>query len=613
MTSTPSVIGALRVVLGADTAQLDSAFKDTIDKAAKFGKQLATVGGVAAGAFNAVGAAVAAAIAGSLSSIDQLGKTAQQIGVPVEKLSELKFAAEQSGVSLGTLAQGFKDLAGKMSEAVGDKQSGPARAFAAIGVAVTDAAGKLRASDQVMLDVADRFKGLKDDAGKTTLAVQMFGEAGAQMIPMLNRGRDGISELTSEARSLGVVIDADTAAAAARFTNNLKEMGKAKDSLATVLSARLAPALERLSEQFVGYVRNVAKSEETTAFLVGSFKVLASTIQFVATGLDILGIAWSRMRQKLTESETPELAAERWASMWSAIRESGRAGLKENEIIWSGWTTTVSRAVAESTKAASPLIESANQMAERLAVARAELTALVNAPTQDFAAKMIAIQAAVKQGIIPVSQEIGMTNQVLAQMRTEARATLDELVNAPLETYANKMAAVRAALQDGTINMREFGKTTKQINEQNVEHMHALASAVSSALTTIFGKSKAAAIAAAVINTAQAVTKNLAQYPMPLGGVMAGLAVATGAAQIAAIKSANVNGGGSVPRSVPTAPTPSEPASGSGAGAGGLNQTLTVTGLDAGQLFGGEAVRRLADKLLDYQRNGGRVVLGGLS
>jgi hypothetical protein len=109
------------------------------------------------------------------------------------------------------------------------------------------------------------------------------------------------------------------------------------------------------------------------------------------------------------------------------------------------------------------------------------------------------------------------------------------------------------------------------------------------------------------------VTKNLSQYPMPYGGVMAGLALATGAAQIAAIKSTNLGGGGSAPRSVPSAPAPPTDGGGGGAGGGGLQQTLTVTGMDANQLFGGEAVRRLAERLLDYQRNGGRVVLGGIS
>lgn len=608
MSSTPSIIGALRVVLGADTAQLDTAFKAATEKVDKFGSRMTKAAVVAGAAFASIGAAVGAAVGKSLAEVDNLGKLAQKIGVPVEQLSALKHAADQSGVSLDMLGQGFRDLAQKMSEAAGDNASGPARAFAAIGVAVTDAAGKLRASDQVLLDVADKFAGLRDGAAKTTLAVQMFGESGAQMIPLLNEGRAGIGRMTDEARALGLVIDGETAAAAARFMTNLSELRKAKDQLVTVVAARLTPALEKLSDQFLAYVRDAAKSEETTSLLTGSFKALVTIVSAVSTGFTVLGIVWRRLKDSLAKPETTEEAAANFWKMWDDIKGAMGKGSQDVREIWNGWGAIVSRSSTETAKAMAPMIESSRQMGERLAIARAELTALIASPTADFAQKMVAIQQALERGIIPMSQQISMTNQVLAQMRTEARATLDELVNAPLETYATKMAAVRAALQDGTLSMREFGAVTKKINQENVDHMDALASAVASSLTAIFGKSKTAAIAAAIINTAQAVTKNLAQYPQPFGGIMAGLALATGTAQIAAIKSTNLGSGGSAPRAAPAAPTPAPTATSEG---GGLNQTLTVTGLNTGDLFGGDAVRRLAEKLLDYQRNGGRVVLGG--
>ncbi|HRY04515.1 MAG TPA: phage tail tape measure protein, partial [Beijerinckiaceae bacterium] len=585
MTSTPAVIGALRVVLGADTAQLESAFKDAVDKADKFGKAMSVAAGGAVAAVAAIGAAVGAAVVGSLSSIDKLAKTAQQIGVPVEQLSALKFAADQSGVSIDTLGQGFKDLATKMTEAVGDNQSGPARAFAALGVAVTDAQGKLRDSQAVFLDVADRFSKVRDGANKTALAVQMFGDSGARMIPLLNQGSDGIARLGDEAKSLGLIIDSNTAAAAERFMTNLEQLRKSKDALVQIISARLAPTLDRLSERFATYVKDAAKSEEVTSLLTGSFKVLVSALEVVSTGINILGIIWKRFKESIASPETTDQAVAGHLSMWEEIKAAAFGGMKEIQAIWNGWAPTVTKAADQTVKAMAPMIESGKQMAERLAIARAELNALVSAPTDEFAQKMIAIEQATKKGIIPLSQNIALTNQVLGQMRTEARAVLDELVNAPLETYSAKVKAIGDAYADNIIKQREFAKMMKSVNDQNVENMQALASAVSSALTTIFGKSKAAAIAAAVINTAQAVTKNLAQYPMPFGGIMAGLAVATGAAQIAAIKSSSLSGGGSAPRSVPSAAAPSDTSDpGAGAG-GGLNQTLTVQGLDAGALF----------------------------
>src|SRR5690606_38527124 len=60
------------------------------------------------------------------------------------------------------------------------------------------------------------------------------------------------------------------------------------------------------------------------------------------------------------------------------------------------------------------------------------------------------------------------------------------------------------------------------------------------ALGKMFGDSKEFAIAEAIINTAQAITKTLAQYgATPWGLAAAGVAAASGAAQIATIARTN--------------------------------------------------------------------------
>jgi hypothetical protein len=89
--------------------------------------------------------------------------------------------------------------------------------------------------------------------------------------------------------------------------------------------------------------------------------------------------------------------------------------------------------------------------------------------------------------------------------------------------------------------------------------------------------------------------------PLLGGSFAAASALATGA-MIKQIASQQFGGGAktaNVSTAAPTAPQ--------GANAG---QTLTVQGLDSGALFSGDAVSDLADRLLDFQRDGGRVVLG---
>ena len=68
------------------------------------------------------------------------------------------------------------------------KGTGPAAdAFGRLGVSVTDANGKVRETDQVMLDLADKFQQMPDGTEKAALASQIFGERlGSELIPMLN-------------------------------------------------------------------------------------------------------------------------------------------------------------------------------------------------------------------------------------------------------------------------------------------------------------------------------------------------------------------------------------------------------------------------------------------
>jgi hypothetical protein len=40
-----------------------------------------------------------------------------------------------------------------------------------------------------------------------------------------------------------------------------------------------------------------------------------------------------------------------------------------------------------------------------------------------------------------------------------------------------------------------------------------------------------------------------------------------------------------------------------------MNQTISVQGISSSDLFSGDAVRTLIDRLIDAQRNGARIVL----
>jgi ribosomal protein L12E/L44/L45/RPP1/RPP2 len=137
-------------------------------------------------------ASFAAMIKGSIDAADEINKLSQKIGISVEALSTLRFAAELSDVSLDTLRIGIK----KLSQGITEASTGTGKAaevFAALGIEVKTATGALVPTETVLLKVAEVFAGLEDGAVKSALAVELFGRSGLDLIPFLNQGADGIA------------------------------------------------------------------------------------------------------------------------------------------------------------------------------------------------------------------------------------------------------------------------------------------------------------------------------------------------------------------------------------------------------------------------------------
>jgi hypothetical protein len=283
-----SIIGALRVVLGADTAALDKGLDDSRTKLGQFASDIAATGAIIGAAITAAYGAVALGINNTLKSMDELNKQSQKIGIPVEQLSALKLAADLSDVSMEQLGVGVGKLSKNMVEAAGKPTSEAANAFRALGVNVKDANGKLLPTQDVLLSLADKFSGLKDGAGKTAAAMAIFGKSGADLIPLLNAGRDGIQGMIDNAQKFGVVIDGPTAAAAEKFRDTLTMLGAAKDGVIVKLTAFLLPALQQFADRMLAGASNADKQASKLSFLKTAFEGLARGMLLVADNFKIV-------------------------------------------------------------------------------------------------------------------------------------------------------------------------------------------------------------------------------------------------------------------------------------------------------------------------------------
>lgn len=315
------VIGALRVVLGADTAALDKGLKDAQGSLASFARDMAAIAAgikfekILTSAFDSI----AHSIKLGIEEADKLGKMSQSIGIPVEELSKLKYAAELSDVSLGTLSTSMGQLNKNMVAVAGGGGRQAAAAFKAMGIEVKNTDGSLKTSSQVLAEVADKFAGYEDGAAKSALAVAIFGRSGAAMIPLLNEGSAGLKKAADEAERFGIVISKDMADSAQTFNDNLTKLHAQTNGLFIQLSAALAPALEELSNRLVAAAGdgNVMRSVAET--LIKFFGWWAQEIAEVTIRIGNLGNEWAALQNLLkADIFTSGAVTEAWKAFVAA-------------------------------------------------------------------------------------------------------------------------------------------------------------------------------------------------------------------------------------------------------------------------------------------------------
>jgi hypothetical protein len=536
---------------------------------AKFGitaKNAAIAGAAIGAAFAAAAAAMGYAIKRAIDDADRLDELSQSLGVSVESLSALRYAAELSGVSIESFSTAIKMLSVNIARfASGDTTTASARVFTALGISVLDASGKIKSADAIMLEIAAKFALYADGATKTAAAMALFGKAGAAMIPFLNAGRDGIKQLTDEAAKLGIVISGQTAAAAGKFNDTLHSLSVIFGATALKLMESLLPALQA----FADYLKSASSETGILSAAISAgviaFKALSSALIIINANYQIFMDTLYRVYLTMTNLVSLDFTAA-WASLSAIPTEAINAANVAMTALNNTWSQT-----------------------QAIATATADV---VNKP-----------QMPASQSTKDLSAAVSAHNTVLA----DAKRLTEEYLT-PLELLSKKQREIQTLFEKGAITAVTYGRAMAQASAFSAKNMDALASSVSSNLSAIFGETKAVAIATALINTYQGITKALAEYPPPISFAMAALQAAAGFAQVANIQS-QTKSGGAGGRSAGGGVSGGAASAQAAEVAGGRSNTLTVQGISPGQLFSGDVVRAFAGELLQFQRDGGRVIL----
>lgn len=346
-------LDSLIVDLQLNTAELRKGLDEANAKLGDFGKKIDNLAGVITFdkvgkmAFNAAKSLVEFALGGAKAA-DEMGKMAQSAGTSVENFSRMNYAAGLSDVSTEQLGTAMLKLNKNITDAATGQRDQVAL-FGALGVAVTGANGKIRSADAVMGDLADVFSRMKDGAAKASLATEVFGKSGAQLIPFLNQGRDGLAEMAAEADRLGITISTSAAAAAEEFNDNLTRMQVIAQSVAQRAAAELTPALANLSDQLLNTKEgaNVLKGAAET--LAAALKILVSAGVIVGAVFEVLGkeiartasLLWNTINGRFSAAledakgyftdivDASKTAGQRLTAIWSTAADQSSTEIKK--------------------------------------------------------------------------------------------------------------------------------------------------------------------------------------------------------------------------------------------------------------------------------------------
>lgn len=188
-----------------------------------------TAAGALAGALS-VGAVVGY-VKSTIDAADAMTDLSQRIGLTVEQLAGWQHAASMSDLT----TEQFADSIAKLSKVI----VGAPEKLAELGVTA-------RTSEGALLQLSDVFAGMPDGVEKTALAMELFGKAGADMIPLLNSGADGLRKMVAEGQKLNPVTE-EMAKQAAEFNDNLEVLQKTAGAVGIAFTAQLLPSLTETS------------------------------------------------------------------------------------------------------------------------------------------------------------------------------------------------------------------------------------------------------------------------------------------------------------------------------------------------------------------------------
>lgn len=461
---------------------------------------------------------------------DELQKTAIKLGANRKELVALRLAAERySSFTEQTFDTALQRQTRRVAEAA--KGMGEAQdALAELGLDA-EALAAMRPDQQFTL-IAKAMAQIPDQGARVRLAFKLFDTEGVALVNTLMAGADGFGDIAQEASDFGLILSDIDAETLVRARQEIDRMGDALEGAGNRLAVALAPATTVLAGFFTDMIKDAGEAEDSVDDVSLAVLNLAGLVVDAALAI----------KADLQRAFAAGQIVESYIDLWVL-------GAEKVGLVAEGTAKSFDQISAEAGQAWDDLVEGQAELEARLMGEKSAVEELTARYRELIAARNPANDNApgVAGGPVPegaggiqppgvphprpdVGDDSGEQQGPTEQEAAEQERRLEQQ-----RGFVEQMLGLERGMIDEMIRITEMGADARE--GITVDSALTMGKALAQAGQSIFKNNKAFAIAEAIINTHQGITKALASAPPPISYALAAAVAAKGFASVRAISS----------------------------------------------------------------------------
>ncbi len=211
-------------------------------------RRLAAGAGILIGAVTAVGTAIYATTKGFVDWADNIGDSAEALGMSTQALQTWQFAAATVGV-------GGEKMTASIAKFNKTIQEGSDKTLESLAkLHINGKRLKKLSLDQQLEVIAEAFKDYKG-TDKAAIAMELFGRSGYKIAGILSKGKEGLDAFKKAGMETGAILDDDASKAASDAATALDMFGITMIGLRNTIAIEFVPTLTKMVETIRLFVR----------------------------------------------------------------------------------------------------------------------------------------------------------------------------------------------------------------------------------------------------------------------------------------------------------------------------------------------------------------------